>query len=383
MTFKIGDNAVSKRITLEQLINGLDKNKDKKKIERITQIFNQYNTNTERSSADALDIDEQITLMNDLHSADGDGKGKDFDGKISGKGLKKAGLKGEYKAYRDFVEAYQKAVAADEYTTYDLSFKDGTADGVHFIETKAVRDITVDGTPVTETHQYDTLSKDRKIIYEADGNTKSYSPKGQLLRQKLGKTVIRYKNYDSEARNAAPGIVEVRNEEQDGVNTFKLQADGTYLNEEDNCYYKLNNGVPEKIVKEELKPEIPNEEPKQELKSEIPDEEPKQEQPAIKKPTRPKSRTLIRMTSGWKNQKVKPDADMTEKFNSMSKADEILSELVAQNEAFKEVNLNTDELLSDLIKNNPSVFAENGDIYADARWDRLDFPKDLARYKND
>ena len=154
MGFEIDNNIIGKKVTLEQLTAGLDQVKDKKKIDRITQIFNKYNTNTQKNSADALDMDEQIALMNDLHKADGDGKAEDFDSKVSKRGLKKAGFAGEYKAYRDFIEAYQKVIGQENKKSYDLQFKDGTIDGQQYIETTAKQGYMRDGNQITEQHQY-------------------------------------------------------------------------------------------------------------------------------------------------------------------------------------------------------------------------------------
>lgn len=355
MTFKIGDNSVSKRVTLEQLTQGLDKVKDKKKIDRITLIFNQYNTNTEKSSAGALDLNEQIAFMNDMHRADGDGKGKDFDGKISGRGLKKAGLKGEYKAYRDFMEAYQKAVGDEN--TYDLTFKDGTQDGKAFIGTTAERKGTVDGQEFTEQHQYLNNEKAKLTYRNADG-TFNYDPQGHLTRQTTAENqIIMYMAFTGEAKNAPAGRIVVRDKDNNRM-TLELQDDGTYLNKEDNTLYKLNDkGIPEKYTP----PEKPKEEPPQQV---------------VEKPSRPTQRKFIKMTAGWKNQKVKPDDETKAKFNTMSNAQEILAELLKENGTAY-----NDNLLADLIKNNPSVFNSEGLIYNDADWNKLDFPKDLSKYE--
>lgn len=426
MTFKIGDNTVSKKVTLEQLTAGLDPAKDKKKIDRITLIFNQYNTNTNGSSVDALDLDEQVALMNDLHRADGDGKGENFDGKVSGKGLKKAGLAGEYKAYRDFIEAYQRSVASDV-NTYDLTFKDETLDGTPFIETNAVQQ----GKTTRTEFQYNNLSgsAERVLTTQSDTEgTRSFDPQGRLTRQVKDGTTVSYRQYDSCARNAKAGIITVRQDGVDGVMTVKLQEDGTYLNEDDNSHFRLNrSGFLDEFVlddKNRITAEVWGEnsfnytydsessEPstvtinqgeadeimfnrESELYTSMNGEvkeyfqfdkkkrlftqtdAPQPKEPPVKKHSRPTTRTLIKMTAGWRNQRVKPDADMTAKFNAMSKADEVLTELTAKFDG----QLDTTKLLADLIKNNPSVFDANGIIYSDARWNRLDFPSDLTAYE--
>lgn len=429
MGFEIKNN-ISKNVTLEQLTAGLDKVKDKKKIDRITQIFNKYNTDTQKNSATALDMDEQIALMNDLHKADGNGKAENFDNKVGRRGLKKAGFAGEYKAYRDFVEAYQKAVG-DTRNTYDLRFKDGTIDGQQYIETTAKKSGTVEGQKYTEQHQYIDNQKAKSTYQNADG-TFSYSPKGQLLQQTVDGATIKYRQYDSDARNAKPGIITVL--QGDSVTTVKLQEDGTYLNSDDNSHYRLNqkglldeftvddkNRVTSEVwgehsfeysyANDDTQPFIIDvdggeragntggksytysgkeniystgsgesmeyytfDAKKREF---TPTEAPQPVKPAVQKQTRPTQRHLIRMTAGWKNQKVKPDEETTAKFNAMSNASEVLAELIKD----KGDGINQETLLADLIKNNPSVFDADGVIYSDARWDRLDFPKDLARYQ--
>ena len=423
MGFKIDNNTIGKKVTLEQLTAGLDQVKDKKKIDRITQIFNKYNTNTQKNSADALDMDEQIALMNDLHKADGDGKAEDFDSKVSKRGLKKAGFAGEYKAYRDFIEAYQKAVG-DTQNTYDLNFKDGTLEGQQYIETTAKRSGTVDGQEYTEQHQYIDNQKAKSTYQNAD-RTISYSPKGQLLQQTVDGTTIKYRQYDSDAKNAKPGVITVR--QGDSVMTVKLKEDGTYLNSADNSHYRLNqkglldeftvddkNRVTSEVWGENLfdyayegdntKPsEITLNKGTQTEKQYILDgelytsqngenkeyftfdsekreftqtEAPQPIKPAVQKQTRPTQRHFIKMTEGWKNQKVKPNKETTAKFNAMSTANEVLAELIKDKDG-----INQETLLVDLIRNNPSVFNDKGVIYSDARWNRLDFPKDLSRYK--
>ena len=57
-----------------------------------------------------------------------------------------------------------------------------------------------------------------------------------------------------------------------------------------------------------------------------------------------------------------------------------MKKLVENNERFKEANLNDKSLLADLIHNNPSMFDKDGNVYADAKWEKLDFPTDLSKY---
>lgn len=428
MAFRIGDNSVSKQLTLEQLTKGLDPQKDKKKIDRITQIFNQYNTNKTGSSENSLDIDEQIALMNDLHKADGDGKGEKFDGKISGRGLKKAGLEGEYKAYRDFLEAYQQAVA-DDVNTYDLTFIDKTAGGQAYIETSAVQE----GSTSRTEYKYNDLSGTtarQSTTQSNEGGSWSVDPQGRLIRQVIDDTSIQYK-YTGYEKNAKPVIITIRQEGADDTQMLKLQDDNTYFDEINNTHYRLNrDAIPEPFTiddKNRITSEMwnknqfdytyegenttpatitvnqgaddqkvytqngelytsPNGEATEYFRFDpqkrtfTPTEAPEPPKPAVEKEVRPTTRKLIRMTDGWKNQKVKPDAATIEQFNNMSLASEVLAELVARNDNFKDKNIDTEALTRDLIANNPSVFNKDGVIYSNANWNRLDFPKDLSRY---
>lgn len=429
MTFNIGDTAVSKNLTIEQLTAGLDKVKDSKKIKRITQIFNQYNTNTNGNSATTLDLDEQVALMNDLHRADSNGKGEKFDGKISGRGLKKAELTGKYKAYKDFIEAYQKAVASDV-NTYELTFKDATLDGTPFVETTAVQT----GETVTVEHKYNNISGktelSRTVITNEDGSFCT-DPKGRLLRQTIGGVTIQYCGYTSDAKNAQAGIIVVNEQDSGERMTLKLQDDGTYLNEADQTHFRLDRlGIPNNFTVddknritaefwgdnlfdytyegEDTKPssvtlnkgdedEITftregelytsmNNEVKEyyifdtenRIFTQIEAPQPKQKE--VEKPQRPTSRHYIKMTAGWKNQRVNPDETLIAQFNAMLQADEVLTELINRNEQLKDKNLNREQLLADLIKNNPSVFDKDGIIYSNAKWDKLDFPQNLSSY---
>ena len=374
-------------------------------------------------------MDEQIALMNDLHKADGDGKAEDFDSKVSKRGLKKAGFAGEYKAYRDFIEAYQKVIGQENQKSYDLLFKDGTINGQQYIETTAERIGTLNGQAYSEHHQYINKQKQKSIYVSSEGTT-SFSPKGQLLQQTIDGATIKYRQYDSEAKDAKPGVITVKQSGVDGLMTVTLQEDGTYLNSADNSHYRLNqkgfldeftvddkNRVTSEVFGEHsfeysytgdgTYPVFINVDGGEDATSNngktysysgesniyftgidldmkyytfdaetrefTPTEAPK---PKIAKQFRPTQRDLVTMTAGWKNQKVKPDEETTAKFDAMSTADEIFAELIKDKDG-----INQEALLADLIKNNPSVFDAEGVIYSDAKWDKLDFPQDLSRYK--
>lgn len=417
MTFKI-NNSVGKSVAIEQLIDGLDAKKDKEKIARIQQIFSHYNTDRAGASQYALGLKEQLSLLNDLHRADGDGKGKDFDGKVSSRGLKRAGLSGDYKAYQDFYEAYQKALGENE-NGYELTF-----DGDNLT---AKRSDTLEGEQFEETMLY--KNNDKELHYEgkevALGNMQERRDAfGHLVRQTIDGTVLQYDNFDSDKRNAKAGIIKVTKQGEDVAQTLELQQDGTYLDKTDNSHYRLDKaGLPKKFAVDEqnrVTAEVwgenefkytyndGNNAPASvtvakngtEVKKYISEGElytsmngetkeyftfdaekrtfqktdapqPKQ----VEKQARPTGkRQLIRMTAGWKNQKIKPDAEMTAKFNAMSTADDVLDALL-ENVPNKE-NLNLERLKADLIRNNPSMFQQSsGAIYSDAKWDKLDFPK--------
>ena len=424
MGFEISNN-ISKKLTLEQLTQGLDKVKDRKKIDRITFIFNKYNTNNEGVSADALDVDEQVSLMNDYHNADGNN-----DAHITRRGMRKSGIKGEYKAYKDFMEAYQKALYEVKSNTYDLSFKDDTTDG-----TKYTR-ITAAYTKENSAIKYQYINSDEgltkvKTTYSFDNVTQVYNNKGLLIKQVAGNTAILYGQYDSETKDANPGII-MFSSDDGNWQTLKRQDDGTYLDTVYNEHYRLNSDklyefevdeqnritseywgensydytyeedskAPATVTvsnadgtkvytREETLYTSKNGNDEEyftfdaETRQFTKTEAPQQQDSVAPKTTRPKKQSLIKMTAGWKNQRVNPDSNTIEEFNSMSEAKQVLDKLINGNEQTKDFKFDEEELLSDLIKNNPSVFNSEGIIYSDARWDRLDFPSDLSKYKTE
>ena len=416
MGFDIGNN-VSKRISLEQLTKGLDPTKDKKKIDRITQIFNKYNTNAEGSSAKVLDMDEQVSIMTAYHKAV-----KNGDNNVTRSGLRNSGIKGEYKAYRDFMEAYQNAVGETQ-NTFDLSFKDEKVDNKLISQVNAVQNTEVEGKKLAIEHEYinsDEGNKKVKTTLSSEDGQVSYTPKGQMIRQKVGDSTLNY-HYDNEAKNAKPDIITVRTPET--YETVKLQQDGTYFDDKNNVHYHLNNNklLDEFIVDD--KGRVTNEIYGEKEYSYNYDETSNQptsikvktndnkeveytnekgvystnkkeyynfdakkrefspaDPPKPDKQNRPQTKHLIRMTQGWRNQRINKDNSLTEQFNAMSSADEVLNVLVSKNEKFKDTKLNTETLRADFVRNNPSMFTKDGEIYADAKWEKLDFPTDLSKY---
>ena len=87
------------------------------------------------------------------------------------------------------------------------------------------------------------------------------------------------------------------------------------------------------------------------------------------------------MTNGWRGQRQKLDNEMVSKINSMYTASEVLAELLKSDE-YKGANVDEARLCADLIYNNPSMFDKDGNIYSDANWSRLDFPRNLTAYKS-
>lgn len=91
----------------------------------------------------------------------------------------------------------------------------------------------------------------------------------------------------------------------------------------------------------------------------------------------------IRMYDSWRNQRQKLDDATKEKFNSMSTASEVLGDLINKPEYMsggKPIPFDKENLLKGLIYNNPSMFDKEGNIYSNADWSKLDFPKDLRAY---
>ncbi len=425
MGFEVGNN-VNKKISLEQLTNGLDAVKDKKKIDRITQIFNKYNTNVEGYSENVLDLDEQISIMSDYHKAD-----KNNDSNVSRRDIRKAGFAGEYKAYRDFMEAYQKAIGEEKYNNFELTIKDGTVDGQAYSDIKATKNTTVDGNNISIQHQYisanDKTQKARMTVV-TDAGKVSYSPKGQLLQQTIGDTTYRYHQYDSGAKGAVPGVIVVS--EADGASqTVKLQQDGTYLDENDNSHYRLNRQMqldefqldaknritaeifgdnqleytyPENtatpatitVTDNQDQQKIYNHEKDLIYSSQNGDNKEyfsfnqatrtfaASEAPKPDKQDRQAGEPKIRYTEGWRGQRQKLSDDVIAQFNEMSTASEVLAKLIDKPEYMsggKPIKFN-DSLLSDLIRNNPSMFDKEGNIYSNANWKKLDFPTNLRNY---
>lgn len=419
MGFEVGNN-VNKKISLEQLTNGLDAVKDKKKIDRITQIFNKYNTNVEGYSENVLDLDEQISIMSDYHKAD-----KNKDSNISRRDIRKAGFAGEYKAYRDFMEAYQKAIGEEKYNNFELTIKDETTYGLAYSEITA----TQNGNDTSTQYQYfsangGTIKGKTTVVTDA---SKVYSPKGHLLRQTIGDTTYHYNLYDSKAKDAVPGVIDVS---KDGASlTVKRQQDGTYLDENNNSHYRLNEQMqldgfqldaknritaetfgdnkleytyPENaatpatitVTDNQYQQKIYNHEKDLIYSSQNGDNKEyfsfnqatrtfaASEAPKPDKQNRKAGGAKISYTEGWRGQRQKLSDDVIAQFNEMSTASEVLAKLIDKPEYMsggKPIKFNN-SLLSDLIRNNPSMFDKEGNIYSNANWKKLDFPTNLRNY---
>lgn len=57
-------------------------------------------------------------------------------------------------------------------------------------------------------------------------------------------------------------------------------------------------------------------------------------------------------------------------------AEEALKTLL-ETRGIKETDVDKDKLFADLVKYNPSLFTKDGKVKDNAKWDRLDLPKDL------
>ena len=104
------------------------------------------------------------------------------------------------------------------------------------------------------------------------------------------------------------------------------------------------------------------------------DIKPKEEKVPVTKPTTPK----VSVPDDWGRvpKSFRQESGITETKD----ADAALKALLdAQN--LKEADIDVDKFKADLIKYNPSLFDKAGKLKADAKWDRLDLPKDLkAQY---
>ena len=93
------------------------------------------------------------------------------------------------------------------------------------------------------------------------------------------------------------------------------------------------------------------------------------------RPARPQKRDLVPIAPEWKMQRM-GDAKAKElKLHELKTAQEVLDVLIKQDKYKIDNDAQKDVLLADLIKYNPSIFNEKGEVYSDALWDRFDFPE--------
>ena len=114
-----------------------------------------------------------------------------------------------------------------------------------------------------------------------------------------------------------------------------------------------------------------------------PAEAPVAQKPEIVKPQYQRG-DRVHQTATWKNQRLGEEKAQKLGLNDLNTAEEALDKIISADENLKDKNINKEKLLADFIKNNPSVFVRSGEsqgvIFSDAKWGRLDFPKDLSEY---
>lgn len=427
MSFSTNNNISSQGITLDKLINALGKNVSPKQRARITEIFNKYNT---KNDDEILDMNEQIALLNDLHKADANGD-------VSRKDLRKAGLTDGYKAYRDFIEAYNEVVNADTGKgSVDFS-NDGTTNA------------TFKGEAGQHVYHYDKSGKYESADFtNGQGLNFRFDDKGRPSVVTEGNTTKRFV-YSSDVETL-PDIISVSDGNAVPVKYIKYTKIGDaeyYLKPDTNEYYKLDSehltfsdeiydaqgrvtqekfdgktysyeyddkGNRSKITVEkpsegglsEENPEytlVNNDDQGNQIAKEgfllyrqskggsinkyyTFNPETREFTPAtadqVNKPAKPEKHDKIKMTEGWRNQRFDLNETKREEFNKMLTAEDLLPKLLELRGVDGNFECNEAELLKDLIYYNPSIFNGEGRIYDKADWGRLDFPnKDTIEKK--
>lgn len=436
MSFGIGNNKVSlNSLKLEDLIKGLDPQKDKKKIEQIKVAFDFFNKpGVDGKKDDSLSYEEQIAMLNFMNKADGDPL--DRDGEVTRSGLRRVarenGIKEtpKYKEYKSFINAYQNAIAemspADTAEITYVRNKDGELTSSKFTDNAGT-------TTEVYTSDINTPEFDSGTIKDKDGNTFKTDNKGRIVQQTVNGIKTQYVQFASET-DSTPTIV------RQGGLTYNLDADfdkaGLYVSGNGDDFHAARMGssgslIPVetddkgRITKEtisdtefsytydgdsdhpatitttkpgESEPEVTTYTKEGELYTTgtegnkkyftysdnehqfTPAEAPKA--PIVKPKYSRHER--VHQTAVWKNQRLGEAKAQELGLNDLNTAEEVLDKLINSNESLKDKKINKEQLLADFIKNNPSVFVPSGDskgvIFSDAKWGRLDFPKDLKSY---
>ena len=441
MSFGIGNNKISlNSVTLEDLTKGLDPQKDKKKIEQIKVAFDFFNKpGADGKKDDSLSYEEQIAMFNFMNKADG--AAFDRDGKITRSGLrhvaKENGIEGtpKYKEYKSFIEAYQNAVAEmSPADTAEITYgrnKDGEFAQAKFTDESGLRNEEIYTTDVENPKYNSGVKKD------AQGNTFRYDDKARVIQQNVGGVRTQYVQFSGENADATPTIVK-----QGGL-TFNLDANfddaGLYISEEGGKIQAARMNSAGSLVPVEMDDagrithetinevgfsytyEGENEDPSTIITSKqvdgktetktytkegelystgdagnkqyskfdykthefTPAQSPEPAKPEIVKPHYQRG-DRVHQTATWKNQRLGEEKAQKLGLNDLNTAEEALDKIISADENLKDKNINKAKLLADFIKNNPSVFVRSGEsqgvIFSDAKWGRLDFPKDLSEY---
>ena len=423
-------------IKLEDLTKGLDPKKDKKKIEQIKVAFDFFNKPGVGGNDDGLDFSEQIAMLNYMNKADGDANERD--GKVTRRGLhhvaKENGIGDapKYKELKSFMDAYQKAIMErDPSDTSEIDYvrnKDG-----EFAEIKYIDDNSVETSLyTTDVESPDMVSRE----YRVGSRVEKHDQFGRTVSIKDNGVETKYRQYGQGEQMYTPTVIE-----QNGK-TYTLNAniDDVGLYESDDSFARMgNNGILEpvelddsnRITKEIIynretgyndqysfsyqgnadKPAVitvskPDEgEMVYNLEGELytqgdaenkqyfnydfkahkftPAEAPVAQKPEIVKPQYQRG-DRVHQTATWKNQRLGEEKAQKLGLNDLNTAEEALDKIISADENLKDKNINKEKLLADFIKNNPSVFVRSGEsqgvIFSDAKWGRLDFPKDLSEY---
>lgn len=430
MSFGVGNNKVGlKSVTLEDLTKGLDPKKDKKQIERIKIAFDYFNKpGADGKKDDALSYEEQIAMLNFMNKADSAESSK-RDGKVTRKGLrqvrKQNGLENtpKYKEYKSFLEAYQKAVAEFE--------KDDVAE-IEYVRDKegeyAQAKYSDNNGTTSEVYTSNVNSAEYKSGIFKDnktGNSVRTDNKNRVVQQTVDGVTTRYIQFDSEKEDATPTVI------RQGGATYTLQDNGfykaetaaarlnnkgtlepveidnknrltkeTFNNVEYSYTYNENETIPATITTKSAQGEphsvqftkegglytISSGRTKQYFTFDAEKHEFMPAMPPQKYILKPQySRNAkVHQTEIWRNQRLGAPKAQELGLNDLNTAEEVLDTIINADDNLKGKNINREQLLADFIKNNPSVFVQSGDskgvLFSDAKWDRLDFPKNLTSY---
>lgn len=420
-------------ITLEMLTQGLDPKDDKKKIERIKSVFETFNTQkAANGGTEKLDANEQMQLLDFYQSADVKGDDNELSRREIKKAKKQEGYDVKYKAFKDFMEAYtrvmQDTAGTSTITTSDdgsavlqdangtvRSFKENEQGKYEYQSRTNIYENGLEVTNDTKGRRTAEGQTDRSIAFSYDGDSSSATTVTVTFKED-GSSVTFSQLKDDIYKDQESGKT-FRIEQKDGKTEFvQVQADNygritnetvedkgrfayrysddpqsetpqkilvtngdtqTYYVRQDDGSYQLKNGAPE------TKGKSYNYDPDSHTFTEVKPKEPEYKRQA--EAQNYQQHALRKYSSNdWRNARVDFDSEQLKEsaaaIKSSVNADELLDKML-QAKGVDKSKIDVASLKADLIHNNPSVFADNGDVWSDAKFNKLDFPKDLKNYQ--